>query len=94
MSLSDEGILDMAFLAGQNGMAWTGGTIPHMDKDGRVLPSKVQVLQPTILPPGIEGQVCCRLTTESRKSLGLVENYIQGDTAVAVTATVCHVGVK
>lgn len=64
--------------------------IPLVDKDGRLLANKVQLLRITTWPPGMEAQVHYRLTTKLSRRIGLVENGIQGDTGVAVAATVCR----
>lgn len=46
--------------------------IPLVDKDARLLANKAHVLQPTILPPGMEAHVCCRLVSESSRPMELV----------------------
>lgn len=98
--ISDKGILGMSLLANQkctlcpekDVLSWRGDAIPSVDKDGRVLANRIQVLQPTTLLPGMEAQVCCRLVSEPNRSVGFVENGICGDTRVMVAATICRPG--
>lgn len=93
----EEGILGMTFLACQKStlcldkgvIAWRGDSISLMDKHGKISANKVQVLRPTTFPLRMESQVRYRLSTQPSKTIGLVEHDIQGDTRVAVDATVC-----
>lgn len=62
--ISDESILEIAFLVGQTCMlcldkgvlAWRGDAILLVDKDCRLLANKVPVLRSSTLPPGMEAQ--------------------------------------
>lgn len=98
--ISNEGILKMALLADQIGtlcldtdvLVWRGDSIPLLDKDGRVLANKGQVLQHTTLLFGMEAHVCRRLVSEPSRLVGQVESDIQGDTGVAVAVLLCRPG--
>lgn len=95
-----EEILGMGFLPGQKYMLhfdkgvleWRGDATPLVNKNGRLLANKVQVLQPATLPSGLKAQVCSRLTSELSRTVGLVENSICGANGVAVAATSCQLG--
>ena len=95
--ISDEAILGMSFLRGQEctlacdrGVLIVGAeTIACTDRAGNLLANKVQVLRPTVLSPGSEAQLCCRLTTPPSGPVGLVENYIHGDQGIVIAATLC-----
>lgn len=63
-----------------------------VDKDRKLLDNKVQVLRPTILPPGIEVQVYCRLLSKSSRPVEHIKNCIRGDRKNAVVTTVCRHG--
>lgn len=98
--ISDEAIIGMSFLRRQEctldcdrGILVMGSeTIPCVNKAGRLLANKVQVLRQTVLAPGKEAQLHCRLTTSPSGPVGLVENHLKGDQGIAIAATLCQPG--
>ena len=93
--ISDEGILGMSFLqergcsvACDKGLLVVEGTaIQCVDKAGRLLANKVQVLRTCTVPAGTEAQVVCRLNSEPSGRMGLVENLLEKDDGLVVAAT-------
>lgn len=99
--ISDKEILRMVFLAEQKYtlrlnkgvLVWGEDTIVLLDTDGRLLVNKTrQVLSATILLPGVEAQVSCKLFIEPSSPVECIQNYVRGYTGVAVAATVCQSG--
>lgn len=60
-----------------------GDAITLVDKESKLLANIVQILRFTTLLPGME---------EWRKSVGLVENGIWGDTGVEAAVILCQPG--
>ena len=98
--ISDEAILGMVFLQEQEcllscdkGILTIGNqSVMCVDRRGQLVSNKVQVIHTTQIGPGEEAQVCCRLNSEPSGATGLVENFLQTDTGIAVAATLCTPG--
>ena len=54
---------------------------------GCLLANKVQIIRTLVLPPDQEVHVNCRLNSEPSGPVGLIEGLLNGESGVAVAAT-------
>ena len=93
--ISDNAIIGMKFLgrhdcsvAYDKGLLVMGNkTIQYTDRMGHLLANKVQIIRTLTMPPDRDAHIKCRLNSEPRGPVGIIEGLLTRESGVMVAAT-------
>ena len=101
-NITDDAILGMRFLnenscsilMNQGMLLLNDQSLPCVDRTGHLMTNRVQITRTTTINQGEEAQLVCRVTTEPRSNIGIVEHYSEKDQGVLLAATLARTDSK